>query len=172
MSKRAESGPVRFGDDWTGLFLRGDEAFSHGQVLEELLADLKAGREVGAVTKDVVEYLKELLLSVRADEAQTPTKLQPFEKCLDEGRVDFLSAPPERWLRFRSYENLDLLLSEGTPLTVLFPDGTMADGIAQSTAFLRADSAIQAWGVVVDGSWYDLIDLKVDRESLLVELKI
>ena len=25
---RAETGPVRFGDDWAGVFIRGDEAFS------------------------------------------------------------------------------------------------------------------------------------------------
>jgi hypothetical protein len=171
MSKRAESGTIQFGDDWPGLFLRGDDAFFYAQLLDELLAALKEGREAGSVTREAIEGIKEFLLSVKVDEAQTPTKLQPFEKCLDEGRVDFLSAPPGRWLRFRSYENLDLLLSEGTPLTVLFPDGTVSDGIAQSTAFLRADSAIQAWGVVVDGSWYDLIDLKVDRESLPVELR-
>lgn len=27
VEKRVETGPVRFGDDWTGVFIRGDNAF-------------------------------------------------------------------------------------------------------------------------------------------------
>lgn len=56
MSDRPESGPMRFGNDWTGLFLRGDNAYAcslylravikafpdniHAQLLEPLAADL------------------------------------------------------------------------------------------------------------------------------------
>ena len=28
-SERVESGAIKFGDDWPGLFLRGDDAFAH-----------------------------------------------------------------------------------------------------------------------------------------------
>lgn len=171
MSKRPETGVISFGDDWPGLFVRGDDAFAYGKMLEALLVNIEEGREVGPVMKASLEDLKDLLISVDLRLAAEKTKLVPFERCLDDGKIDFLGAPTSRWLSFRSYENLDLLLSEEMPLTVLFPDGTVADGIAQTTAFLRADSTIRAWGVVVDGSWYDLIDLKVDRGSLPVEVR-
>lgn len=34
---RVESGPIRFGDDWTGLFLRGDSAITYGMYLRTYL---------------------------------------------------------------------------------------------------------------------------------------
>lgn len=36
---RIESGPVRFGDDWTGLFLRGDGCFAYALALKAQLED-------------------------------------------------------------------------------------------------------------------------------------
>lgn len=29
MDKRVETGPIQFGEDWPGLFIRGDNAFAH-----------------------------------------------------------------------------------------------------------------------------------------------
>ncbi len=34
---RVETGVVRFGDDWPGLFIRGDNAFAYARYLEEVL---------------------------------------------------------------------------------------------------------------------------------------
>lgn len=34
---RIESGPVAFGDDWPGLFLRGDDALYYGFLLHQLV---------------------------------------------------------------------------------------------------------------------------------------
>lgn len=34
---RVETGPVRFGDDWTGLFIRGDTAFHIAHTLRAVL---------------------------------------------------------------------------------------------------------------------------------------
>lgn len=34
---RVETGPLRFGNDWAGVFLRGDSAFGYAGVLEALL---------------------------------------------------------------------------------------------------------------------------------------
>jgi hypothetical protein len=36
-TQRVETGPVQFGDDWPGLFIRGDNCIYLGVVLEELL---------------------------------------------------------------------------------------------------------------------------------------
>lgn len=35
--ERVETGPVRFGDDWTGLFIRGDECATYAFYLNNLL---------------------------------------------------------------------------------------------------------------------------------------
>jgi hypothetical protein len=170
MSKRAETGPMQFGDDWPGLFLRGDDAFSYGTMLS-LILKAKEGEPLGGYTKKNLEEFSVQLLAVKVDDANEPTKLRSFEKCLDDGRIDFLSAPKAKWLSFCDYEVLDLWLDEGVPLNVLFPDGSVADGVAKSTVFSGAHIAIKAWGVVVDGSWFNLINLKVNRESMPVEMK-
>lgn len=36
-AERVETGPLKFGNDWTGVFLRGDSAFGYAGVLEALL---------------------------------------------------------------------------------------------------------------------------------------
>ena len=46
---RMESGPIAFGDDWPGYFLRGDNAFGLVQglgYLEYLLDQIEAGGEI------------------------------------------------------------------------------------------------------------------------------
>ncbi len=40
---RVETGPVKFGDDWTGVFIRGDNAFYYATVLHALLSKVEAG---------------------------------------------------------------------------------------------------------------------------------
>lgn len=37
MSERAETGPMKFGDDWTGVFIRGDNAFGYAFALQSVL---------------------------------------------------------------------------------------------------------------------------------------
>ena len=37
LSPRPETGPIRFGDDWTGIFFRGDTAFFFAMSLRDLL---------------------------------------------------------------------------------------------------------------------------------------
>lgn len=37
MSDRPETGPMQFGDDWPGCFIRGDHAVHFGVMLEQLL---------------------------------------------------------------------------------------------------------------------------------------
>lgn len=38
---RVETGPVCFGDDWTGLFIRGDNAFGYGMAVSAAIEHLK-----------------------------------------------------------------------------------------------------------------------------------
>jgi len=40
MSQRPETGPMVFGDDWPGVFIRGDNAWAYTNALKEALAAL------------------------------------------------------------------------------------------------------------------------------------
>jgi len=167
MSKRPETGPMKFGDDWAGVFIRGDEAYAFAAAIKKAISiiDEKNGKQ-----QFLIEALEGLIDTLNPQ--NTPVDLRSFENCLYKDQMDFLNAPKDKWRRFRDYDGFDLWLHEGFPLTVLFPDGSVAEGTAKSTIILRADTAIKAWGVVVDGSWFDLIDLKVDCENLPGELKL
>jgi len=37
MSNRPETGVMKFGNDWSGVFIRGDHAFNYANYLEEIL---------------------------------------------------------------------------------------------------------------------------------------
>jgi hypothetical protein len=43
---RVETGPVKFGDDWTGVFIRGDNAFGMAMGLRALLSGASAPRSL------------------------------------------------------------------------------------------------------------------------------
>ena len=59
---RVETGPIQFEDDWTGLFIRGDEALHYGMVIRDALERLESGTP-WASTAELVA-LQALLMSV------------------------------------------------------------------------------------------------------------
>lgn len=61
---RVESGPIQFGDDWPGTFIRGDNAFAFASYLEIVLDDSKADPLSALV-------LRGLLNDLRASDART-----------------------------------------------------------------------------------------------------
>jgi len=40
---RVETGPVQFGDDWPGVFIRGDNAFGYAMALQEAMESMPEG---------------------------------------------------------------------------------------------------------------------------------
>jgi len=60
--KRVESGPIMFGEDWPGLFLRGDDCFRFTFALREATLDLK----LGLITRSVLMGLLDALESSNA----------------------------------------------------------------------------------------------------------
>ena len=56
VDKRVETGPVKFGDDWTGLFIRGDSAFGLMMNLKSILK-----KDLNFLERDSLEGLIELL---------------------------------------------------------------------------------------------------------------
>ncbi len=48
--RRPETGALKFGDDWTGVFIRGDDAIGLAHYIQVLLAEKPSGEE----TLDVI----------------------------------------------------------------------------------------------------------------------
>ena len=65
---RVETGPVQIGEDWPGLFIRGDTAFGLAMSLKAVLAYLEehpeAGRHVFFALKDLKSLYKDILTQV------------------------------------------------------------------------------------------------------------
>ena len=67
--ERVETGPVQFGDDWPGVFIRGDNAMHYAMILD--LA-LEHGLDAVPLNSGILKGLVRLLAScdVRAQENQ------------------------------------------------------------------------------------------------------
>jgi hypothetical protein len=67
---RIESGLVKFGEDWRGVFLRGDDAFSHGMRLSTIVEEYLNGRKRETLSfnermnLNVLESLRDQFLAV------------------------------------------------------------------------------------------------------------
>ena len=56
--KRVESGPVRFGDDWPGVFLRGDQSLFLATILRKVTRQHKLGFLEHAAVEGLAETLE------------------------------------------------------------------------------------------------------------------
>lgn len=93
--ERPETGPMKFGDDWPGVFIRGDNAAHHAHALDEVLAWIEklgesstlAELEEAAGNQPLImlEVLKGLSDTLKAPDVRLKTTAQvckPFEECL------------------------------------------------------------------------------------------
>lgn len=46
---RVETGPIQFGDDWPGTFIRGDNAFAHAMNLQVAIAALETSGDAATL---------------------------------------------------------------------------------------------------------------------------
>lgn len=91
---RIETGPVQFGDDWRGIFIRGDDCFEYVYVLKAALEkfdskmDPFASRE--SLTRIYLQGLIDLLESSNehAHKDVTVQRLKSFEECVEENNDD------------------------------------------------------------------------------------
>lgn len=76
MDIRAETGPMQFGDDWPGVFIRGDNAMWYAMMLGRLDDDRLADIIPSAIDRAQLHGLAELLRSccVRQPENGEATK--------------------------------------------------------------------------------------------------
>lgn len=89
MTERAETGPVSFGDDWPGVFFRGDDAHGYAVAIEQIGDWLDADpRPTGDIllARQRLEALELLLLSSNHKTSVELTQLRPWAACTEGGR--------------------------------------------------------------------------------------
>ena len=72
---RAESGPMQFGEDWPGLFLRGDDAFGLAMMIKTHL------EAPGPITELGLRAYAAKLESCDVRKNITPDAMKPYEEC-------------------------------------------------------------------------------------------
>jgi hypothetical protein len=85
MSNRPETGPMKFKDDWTGIFIRGDHSFACSMLLRNILDNSK---DFNILTNNQLKELIDLLSSCNMNSKEYNRKevqeLKLFKECLDE----------------------------------------------------------------------------------------
>lgn len=85
--QRPETGPMCFGDDWPGTFIRGDNAFGYALALEAAIKGLSpAWKDSNAFTEINLEGLLDVLRSSKVgDQGEFETQqLKSFTECKKE----------------------------------------------------------------------------------------
>lgn len=80
---RAETGPIQFGDDWPGVFIRGDNAFHFAMHLATILADVTNSPEhpmsVAILRNGLLDILRSPIVSADHEpECQLATLTKGF----------------------------------------------------------------------------------------------
>jgi hypothetical protein len=80
--RRAETGPIRFGDDWPGTFVRGDNAFHYAAALRRILDEAPAHLAWDKMTCQAL--LQDLEHSNVHHPDHHADALLPFQDCMKE----------------------------------------------------------------------------------------
>jgi hypothetical protein len=87
---RPENGPLRFGEDWPGVFIRGDDALNYAKGLSTLIARASLSlRERNFLAPELAALvgLRELLASVQCTKGVAPARTQQV-KSWDECQIE------------------------------------------------------------------------------------
>lgn len=63
--KRVETGPVQFGDDWPGLFVRGDNALYYAHLLSGIIGRLEKSESLEGYDLLALRMIRDELKEVR-----------------------------------------------------------------------------------------------------------
>ncbi len=80
MSDRIESGPVKFGNDWTGVYIRGDNALYFASVIRQAIEAIELMEPRSFLTIMSLKNVEELLYSAMEGNPET-LKLEDLNKC-------------------------------------------------------------------------------------------
>ena len=80
---RPETGPMQFGTDWPGVFIRGDNAFAFANYLTVAIESLESEMMLPRLspTLESVKGLRDVLQSAYKEAAETQ-KLKEFDECI------------------------------------------------------------------------------------------
>jgi hypothetical protein len=83
---RAETGNMAFANDWTGVFIRGDNAFNYKNALDRLLQIMTtvpdANDNMSVISTSIVRELSELLGASNETGTLGPVQeMKMFEEC-------------------------------------------------------------------------------------------
>lgn len=80
---RIESGPIQFGDDWPGLFLRGDDCFHYASHLRRVLETVNGIDNLipKALLRSLLDDLESTNIHNRSTDSVPIELLKPAEEC-------------------------------------------------------------------------------------------
>lgn len=97
---RPETGPMRFGEDWPGIFIRGDCAFGFAMSLQTL-ANKQLDPNIRSIYAAQAEALAKLLLACDVSKKSPTQTLRSWKDCAEKPKVcalifgrDVPNAPP------------------------------------------------------------------------------
>jgi hypothetical protein len=114
-AERVETGPVQFGDDWPGVFIRGDNAFGYAGVLDAALRRADDGME-----RVMLQSLRDVL---SASDLTGLSKRAPIAAPLVQ---PVASAEPKAWL----HDDGERVIPAHTKATALRDGGASASSVA------------------------------------------
>lgn len=75
---RAETGPIQFGDDWRGCYIRGDSAM---HMINELNAVLILEKNLNEHTKETIKWIQAELARSNQHTKDRVQMMKPFKEC-------------------------------------------------------------------------------------------
>ena len=84
MSERPETGPMQFGEDWPGCFIRGDNACYLGRLLQELLDTVVPPLSPIEYSVMEVEQLRSFIKMLQSADVRSGAQVHkpaPFGQC-------------------------------------------------------------------------------------------
>lgn len=82
---RAETGPMKFGDDWTGVFIRGDNALMGMLPAIEWALEQTKTQQVGLDVSLGLASVRSALASAIEGASANVQRMRPFHACLGRG---------------------------------------------------------------------------------------
>lgn len=83
---RAETGPIQFGEDWRGCYIRGDSAM---HMINELNAVRILEKDLSEHTIKTIQWIQEELARSNQHTKDRVQMMKPFKECFikDEGEI-------------------------------------------------------------------------------------
>jgi len=113
-SKRPETGPMQFGDDWPGVFMRGDNAVTASILLLEALSKIQRTGVLDALELAQLHGLARDLGSADVRAGAPVQQLQSWDQCVRLGTMSKTTEGPELVNHPSHYNQGGPLLADGT----------------------------------------------------------